>query len=208
MNTASEKATFSLTYYLHKILWLQENFLLNLTLNIQTAAMNPKLLKWCAPIFLSSQKARCTSFTQLFDEFPRCRLYQITPSQNFRLNNPSVPDCHKKFWFWRNSSNFTYPLQLFTKEITVQYKFASLSTWDGDNTECEKPLKLYWSLNEVQENTYHSESKTLYSPFSHFQCKWQVSPYLPRQERCSPVNHWAWALVQYTLNVKTRFRDY
>ena len=143
---------------------MQENFLLSLPLIIQTAAMNPKLLKWCAPSFLSTQKARCTFFTQLFGPFPRCRLYHITPSQNFRLSSPTVSDCHNQSRFQRNSNNFTYPFQVFTKAITAQYKFSSLSTWDRENTDYEEPFKFYCSVNEVRDNTYHSESKT---PFAH-----------------------------------------
>lgn len=134
-------------------------------------------MKWCAPHFLS------TYFTQVFETFPTHWHCKITPSQNFRLSSPPLADCHNQFWFQINYSNFTYPLQLFTKAINVHYKFSSLGK---DITEYKEHFKL-WSTNEVQGNTSVRKQNTLCSPFSHFQCNRSLSTYPGKQDAHLPT---------------------
>lgn len=164
-------------YIFSNVLIIQNILVASLHLSVQTAAVNPKLMKWCAPHFLS------TYFTQVFETFPTHWHCKITPSQNFRLSSPPLADCHNQFWFQINYSNFTYPLKLFTKAINVHYKFSSLGK---DITEYKEHFKL-WSINEVQGNTSVRKQNTLCSPFSHFQYNRSLSTYPGKQDAHLPT---------------------
>lgn len=100
-SSEKHKANNLRNYYIFSNVLITKNILVaSLHLSVQTAAVNPKLMKLCALHFLN------TLSTQLFEIFPTYWHCKIIPSQNFRLSSPILMGHHNQFWFQINCSNF------------------------------------------------------------------------------------------------------